>query len=320
MRKGMRMEVFSNAASMMATLFIVVALGYAARKGGLVNDDFDAMLSKVVIWITCPALILDSVLGNGNLPDNTIIWQVLGVTLLLFIPTTLLALLITHFYRTPENAKSAHAFTIVFSNVAFIGFAVSSAILGKESLLYLSVYNLVCTTYIWSLGAWLMSRSGTVKLTRREQFAYVRKNLCTPTIAACLAALVLALLHITDSGIIGYTCNLLGAMTPPATMLIIGSTLAKYRMREMVTDVWSYITAFIRLIAMPAFVYFFGGLFISDTYVLATLALISAMPAAQVGIMMAVAYGGDLLTVSRGMFLTTLLSIITIPIVTMFIV
>ena len=312
------MEAFSNAASMMVVLVIVVALGYVARKGGLVDDAFDATLSKVVIWITCPALILDSVLGNGNLPDNTVIWQVLGVSVLLFVPATAFALLVTHFYRTPESAKGAHAFTLVFSNVAFIGFPVAAAILGKDSLLYLSIYNLVCTIYIWSLGAWLISRSGTVKFTRREQLAYVRKNLCTPTIAACLAALVLALFHVTDSGIIGYTCNLVGAMTPPATMLIIGSTLAKYRVLDMLIDGWSYLTTFIRLIVMPAFVYFFGGLFISDSYVLAAIVLVWAMPAAQVGIMMGVAYGGDLLTLSRGMFLTTLFSVVTIPLVAMF--
>ena len=314
------MEAFSNAASMMVVLFITIALGYAARKGGLVDDAFDTTLSKVVIWITCPALILDSVLGNSNLPDNATILQLAGVSVLLFIPLATLALLITHFYRVPDGQKSAHAFTIVFSNVAFIGFAVSSAILGSDSLLYLSVYNLVCTVFIWTIGAWFISRSGTVKLSRAEQLAYMKKNLLTPTVAACFLALILALLHVTDTGTIGYTCNLIGAMTPPATMLVIGSTLAKYEIRTMITDGWSYLTMAIRLFGVPALVYFIGSFFISDSYVLATLTLVTAMPAAQVGTMMGIAYGGDLLTLSRGMFLTTIFSMITIPIVTMFIV
>lgn len=311
---------FSNAASMMAVLVIIVALGYLARKGDLVNDDFDVMLSKVVIWITCPALILDSVLSNGNLPDDAVIWQVFGVSLLGFVPTAVLAVLVTSLYRTSEGAKGAHAFTITFSNVAFIGFAVCSAILGSGSLLYLSIYNLVSTALVWTLGAWFLSRSGTVRLSRREQLAYVKRNLLTPTMIACVLALVLALLHVTDDGIIGYTCNLLGAMTPPATMLIIGSTLARYRVRDMLVDGWSYLTAAMRLLVAPALVYFVGGLFISDSYVLATLVLVSAMPVAQVGTMMGIAYGGDLLTLSRGMFLTTLLSVVTIPVVTMFII
>lgn len=314
------MGALSNAASMMVVLVIVAGLGYIARKADLMNDAFDSALSKLVIWVTCPALILDSVLGNGNLPESTVIWQVLGVSFLVYVPMALLAIVATRLYPVSEGARGAHAFTISFSNVAFVGFAVSSAILGEESLLYLSVYNLAATVLVWTLGAWFISRSGSVRLTRREQLAYVKKNLLTPTVGACVLALVLALLHITDSGVIGYTCDLVGAMTPPATMLIIGSTLAKYRIRDMLTDVWSYVTALLRLLGAPALVYLVGGLFISDPYVLAAIVLVSAMPAAQVGTMMGVAYGGDLLTLSRGMFLSTLLSVVTIPLVTMLIV
>lgn len=314
------MEAFLNAWSMMVVLFITVALGYIARKLDLMNDVFDSTLSKVVIYITCPALVLDSVLGNTALPPNEIILQVLGISLVVFIPITAVALGIPHFYPIPEGQRSSHSFTITFSNVAFIGFAVCSSILGSNSLLYLSVYNLVCTILIWTLGAWMISRSGAVKLSRCEQMAYVKKNLATPTTAACFVALVLALLHVTDSGVIGYTCDLIGAMTPPATMLIIGSTLAKYRMRDMVNNVWAYVTTFIRLIGVPAIVYFVGNLFIPDPYVVASLTLIAAMPAAQVGSMMGIVYGGDLLSLSQCMFLTTIFSLVTIPLVTMFIV
>jgi len=313
-------ETFLNAGSMMVVLFITVALGYIARKTDLVDDAFDSTLSKVVVYITCPALILDSVLGNENLPPNEIIWQVFGVSLLLYLAVAAIALGITRLYPIPEGQRSSHAFTITFSNVAFVGFAVCAAILGSDSLLYLSIYNLLGTILIWTLGAWMISRSGTVKLSRREQLAYVKRNLATPTTAASIAALVLALLHVTDSGIIGYTCDLIGAMTPPATMLIIGSTLARYRLRDMVNNVWAYVTTAIRLLGIPIFVYFFGGLFISDPYVLAALTLITAMPAAQVGLMMGVIYGGDLLSLSQGMFLTTIFSIVTIPIVTIFII
>lgn len=313
------MEAFLNAGMVMAVLFITVTLGYIARKTGLMDDTFDRSLTRVVIYITCPGLVLDSVLSNPNLPPNDVIWQVLGTSIILFVPVTIVALVLPSLYPIPEGQRSSHSFTITFSNVAFIGFAVCASILGEESLLYLSIYNLVCTLLIWTLGAWMISRSGEVKPTRSEQLAYVKKNTLTPTTIACLLAFVLALLHITDDGVIGYTCDLLGAMTPPATMLIIGSTLAKYQFKEMLNNVWAYVTSFVRLIGVPAIVYATGSLFISDTYVLAALTLISAMPAAQVGSMMGIAYGGDLLSLSQCMFITTVFSVITIPLVTVFV-
>ena len=85
------MEAFLNASSMMAVLFITVTLGYIARKTDSVDDAFDSTLSKVVVFITCPALILDSVLGNENLPPNEIIWQVFGVSLLLYLAMAAIA-------------------------------------------------------------------------------------------------------------------------------------------------------------------------------------------------------------------------------------
>lgn len=94
---------------------------------------------------------------------------------------------------------------------------------------------------------------------------------------ASYAAMALALLHITDNGPIGQTCSILGGMTVPAAMLIIGSTLAKMPVREMLFDGWSYLTTLIRLIVVPVGVYFVFGLFVSDPYLLAILVLLAAM-------------------------------------------
>ena len=58
------MEAFLVAESAMATLFILLALGFIARKTGIVDDSFDTTLSKVVMTITCPAMILNSVLSS----------------------------------------------------------------------------------------------------------------------------------------------------------------------------------------------------------------------------------------------------------------
>lgn len=313
------MSTFLNAGSMMIVLFITVAIGYLAQKIHLVNDTFDDTLSKVVMKITCPAVVLDSVLSNSNLPENTVIWQILGVSFLLFIPVVAIALIVPRFYRIPAKQKGGHEFTIAFSNVGLVGFAVCDAILGSDSILYLAIYNIICNLVLFSVGAWMVSRSGTVKLSRKEQLNYVRKNLVSPIMAACVLALIFALFHITDSGPIGQTCELLGAMTPAAAMLVIGSTLAKYEIKSMVTSGWAYITTFVRLLVIPAVVYFVSSFFIADSYVVASLVLINAMPAAMMGTTMSITYGGDLKSLSQGMFLTTIFSVITIPIVTTFI-
>lgn len=314
------MDTFLNAGSMMLVLFFTVAIGYLARKIHLVDDSFDDTLSKVVMKITCPAVVLDSVLSNSDLPNNSVVWQILGVSFLLFVPVVLIALLIPRFYRIPDIQKGSHEFTIAFSNVGLVGFAVCDSILGSESVLYLAIYNIACNLVLFSVGAWMIARSGTVKLTKREQLDYVRKNLLSPIMAACVLALIFALFHITDTGVIGKTCELLGAMTPAAAMLIIGSTLAKYEIKSMFNNGWAYITTAARLLLIPTVVYFVGSFFISDPYIVASLVLINAMPAAMMGTTMSIIYGGDSKSLSQGMFLSTIFSVITIPLVTTFLI
>ena len=304
----------------MAVLFIIIALGYLARKLKIVDDAFDKVLSRVIMSITCPAMALDAVLSNSSLPDNGVLLQVIFASAVTFIIIFAVALLASRLYRVEKNMRGVHAFVISFGNTGFIGFAVCDAILGTNSVLYAAVYNILFNLFVFSIGAWMMSSTGDRQLTSRERVGYMRKNLLSPMMIACVVALVLALLHITDSGVVGKTCDLLGGMTAPASMLVMGSTLARYRVKEMLNSGWVYVTALGRLVVAPAIVYLVGGLILSDAYLLATLTLVSAMPAAALGTVMCLTYGGDLETMSKCTFLTTVLSFLTIPLVTLLII
>ncbi len=310
------MEAFLSAESTMAVLFITIVLGYAARKACITDDDFDASLSKLVMTITCPAMILDSALSNTSLPDNSVVLQLLLASLATFVPVALLALLASRLYRVPEPQRGVHAFTIAFSNTGFIGFGVVSAILGADAVLYASIYNIAFNLFAFSVGAWFMARSGSKRKTREEQLAYVRKNLASPAMIACVVTLALALAHITDFGVIGSTCDLLGAMTAPASMLTIGSTLARYQVAAMIKNGWVYVSAALRLLVVPAVTYFTAMPFVGDPFLLATMTLMSAMPVAALGTIMCLTFGGDLNTMSQCTFVTTVLSLLTIPLVT----
>ena len=268
--------------------------------------------------ISCPALILDSVLGNTNLPDAPFILNILLISIVAYVGILILAWVAPKIYRAPRESLGAHQFTIAFGNTGFIGFAVVGAIIGSNAVLYASMYNIVFNLVIFSFGAYFVQASGSVKLTARERLTTMVSQLRSPAMIACFIALVLALLGITDlDGMIGRTCDMLGAMTPPASMLVIGSTLAKYNFGEMFGNWRIYPTALLRLLAVPALFYFIGSFFTTDTYMLGILALENGMPAAALGTMFCLTYGGDLKTMSQGMFVTTILSVVTIPLVTL---
>lgn len=320
------MEVFAHAGTQMLILFTVVLLGAIARKLHLMNDDFDTLLSKLVMSVTLPGMILNSVLSNTNLPDSDSIVMILVYSTVLYVFVCLFAwIFVKVFYRgVSKPAQGAHAYLISFGNTGFIGFAVLGAIMGNDAVLYGAIYNIPYNVFLFSVGMLFIASTGTegaaAKKPMKEQLKAIGKQLLSPCLISCFAAVVLALLGITDSGYVGQTCSLLGQMTVPAAMLVIGSTLAKQPIKQMLNDGWSYLTSLMRLVAVPLLIFFVGGLFIHDPYILAVIVIESAMPAASSGIMMCLAYGGDTFTMSRGTFITTILSIATLPLLAVLVV
>lgn len=310
----------------MLILFTIVLLGAIARKIHLMNDDFDASLSKLVMTVTLPGMILDSVLSNTNLPDSHTIMMMLVYSTVLYVLVCLFAWIFVRLvYRgVPRPAQGAHAYLISFGNTGFIGFAVLGAIMGNDAVLYGAVYNIPYNVFLFSVGMLFIASTGSdgaaAKKPVKEQVKAIAKQLVSPCLISCFVAMFLALFGVTDSGYVGQTCNLLGQMTVPAAMLVIGSTLAKQPLKQMVNDGWSYLTSFMRLAGVPLLIFFVGGIFIHDPYILAVIVIESAMPAASSGIMMCLAYGGDTMTMSRGTFITTIFSLVTLPLLALLVV
>ncbi len=318
--------MLQHAGLQMLILFTIVLLGAIARKIHLMNDDFDTLLSKLVMTVTLPGMILDSVLSNTNLPDSHTIMMMLVYSTVLYVLVCLFAWIFVRLvYRgVPRPAQGAHAYLISFGNTGFIGFAVLGAIMGNDAVLYGAVYNIPYNVFLFSVGMLFIASTGSdgaaVKKPVKEQVKAIAKQLVSPCLISCFVAMFLALFGVTDSGYIGQTCNLLGQMTVPAAMLVIGSTLAKQPLKQMVNDGWSYLTSFMRLAGVPLLIFFVGGIFIHDPYILAVIVIESAMPAASSGIMMCLAYGGDTMTMSRGTFITTIFSLVTLPLLALLVV
>lgn len=314
------MEVFEHAGFQMLVLFTIVLLGAVARKRGLMNDTFDATLSRLVMTVALPGMILDSVLGNQNLPSSEAILMMMACSTAVYVIVCPIAFFVVRFlYRgVSKSARGAHAFLIAFGNTGFIGFAVLDAVFGVDAVLYGAIYNIPYNLFLYSVGLLFIMSSddaGGRGPGAAYQLKLIAKQLVSPCLLSCFAAMALALLGITDSGFAGQACGLLGQMTVPAAMLVIGSTLAKMPLKDMISDGWAYVTTALRLVGVPLLVFAVGGIFIKDPYILAITALLSGMPAASSGTMMCLAYGGDVQAMARGTFLTTVLSLVTLPIV-----
>ena len=186
------------------------------------NDEFDRMLSKLVINIALPGMILGSVLTATELPTQTEVWLCLGLSMASNLVMFAVAYAFTLLMRIPDGHRGVYRFMLCFGNVGFIGYPVLSAVFGPDALVYAAVFNLPFNFFVFTVGAWFLTQDtdGDVKVQTTW------RTFVTPVMLSCVAAVLLTLGGIHYAPILGDALNTLGSITTPAALLIIGSSLA----------------------------------------------------------------------------------------------
>ena len=149
-------------ATVMITLFAIVVVGYAAGKLGYLGGTFDKRLSKVVIDITCPALILSSAM-TGELPDRQYILPLLFISVITYIVLTGVAYLLPRYLTKRIEDEGPVGFALMFGNVGFMGYPVVASIFGHEAIFYAAVLNVVNTFAVFTIGTMLITGKSEVE-------------------------------------------------------------------------------------------------------------------------------------------------------------
>ena len=293
----------------MVVLFIIVILGYVACKLGYMGDKFDKKLSSIVVDITCPLLVLSSVMGD-ELPDRTLILPLLGVGFLTYILLLVFGFWVPRLITKNHDDQGMIGFALMFANVGFIGYPIVSSIFGPHAVFYAALLNMPNTFFIFTAGVMLIKGEYSLK-------QFNPKVLVSPAmLGAFLAAIIVALgIHTPD--IIARPVTMVGNITVPAALMIIGSSMAKLPIREIIGSPKVYITALLRLTIVPLSIYFlFKACGVSDL-VNNINTVVIAMPVACFGTMFCLKYGRNPSLITETTFITTLGSIITIPLITL---
>lgn len=290
----------------MLVFFLLIVTGYISRRLGLMDDAFNKKLSALIVNVTMPALILSSVANSNTLPEAS---EILSIILTAFICYGLLliaALIFPFLSRCPPDKKGVYRFMLAFGNVGFIGFPVATSIFGPEALFYATIFNFPFNFLVYTVGVSFIAPKLEGKKSGPRLFL-------TPCVIASLLTIILALLKVPIPSILGETFSLAGQVTTPVVLLIIGSTLAGMPAKHLLGSPRLFIVAAIRLLVIPGIVWFSFRGWISDPLLLGVAVILSGMPVATNGTLLCYEHGGDQTTMSQGIFITTMLSIITIP-------
>lgn len=300
--------------SIMVTIFAIVIVGYVAGKINYMGGEFDKRLSNLVVNITCPALILSSTM-HGELPDRKLILPLLGISFLTYVLLTIVAIFLPRYLTHRQEDRGVVGFALMFGNVGFIGYPIVDSIFGHQAVFYAAILNVVNTFFVFTVGTMLMNGelTDTKGTSRRKKIFNPDALFSTPMLAAYLAMLIVALRIEGIPTVISDPVTMLGNITVPAALLIIGSSMSKLPPRMMLGNTTVYATTLFRLLIIPCCLYYLFLALGFTPLIVNINTVIIAMPVATYGTILCLKNGRSTTLITEVTFITTLLSLLTIP-------
>lgn len=288
-------------------IFGVVMVGYFATKSGAWKVDMNQKMSAFVLNVTAPMLILSSVIGEGLVFETQEVLQLLLVAVLNYVVLIGGSYLVTAVWHLDPNRKGLLRFMLSFGNVSFVGFPITMALFGPRAVFYAAVLTIPFNLLIFTIGREFVSGTGSLRAAFRAD------KLLSPCVVASLVAVILALCKVESPDELGQWFHLIGDMTIPGALIIIGSTLSQIPLRAMAGNRFVYTMAFIRLLCVPMLVLVLFRTLGFAPMVTNVAAVLTGMPVAANGIMFCLKYGGDDRLMAQGIFISTLLSMFSVP-------
>lgn len=202
-----------------------------------------------------------------------------------------------------------------FSNVGFMGFPVIHAMYGENELFLTSFVNIAFNISFYSIGVYILTKGQKQKsINWKDMFV---NNI----MLAVLLGLFIYLTKISIPDFARGLVTMVGNMTTPLSMLIIGLTLSEYPLKEIFNQRLQYALSFVRLLAAPlVIILFLKGLPIEvNELMVSVLVILNAMPIAANTTLLAHEYGGDYEFAAKSTMLSTILSLLTLPLIFLFI-
>lgn len=288
-------------------LFVILVIGYIGNRCKVLDKNANKVLSKCIINITLSALIISSVMNIENKVSFGELGMLLFFASLVYVFMTLISLVIPRIIGVPQEDRGVYSMMAIFGNVAFMGFPILKALYGSEIIFYASLFNIPFNLLLYSLGMVFLSPRGTVK---------INKNLfLNPPLISSVVALIIYLLPVNFPVFFVNGLSMLGDMTIPGAMLVIGSSLAEVSIKEIFNDFRIYLISLVKLVVFPLMVWAVLKPFVTDPLLLAVGVVTTAMPMATNITMLSITFGGNEALASKGIFISTLMSLITIPLV-----
>lgn len=295
--------MFQTLLGLMGMMFLLIIVGASLRKSGVVTDSGKKSIADVIIYAVLPGNILKAF--TTDLGEN--ILSKISILLIVAILVQVLAILIAkNCYKVMKpNEQPIFQYATVCSNSGFIGNPIAEGVFGTTGLLYASVFLLPQRIVMWTAGVSFFNKE------KDRKKAYI-KILTHPCMLATYIGFAIMLLRITLPGVLMKTITSLSNCCTAMTMMYMGFILADIKIKELI-DSKQLFFCLIRLILMPMIIFFGCRIANVDSLITGVCVLLTGMPGGSTTALLATKYGADEKVATKCVVLSTLFSIVTIP-------
>ena len=292
----------------MIKLFLIICVGFMLYRIKLIDEEFRHKLTKLLLNVTMPALMLSSVMKEENSHDMGRVLEMFGLSIVIFaIALPIISMIIVKILPISKKQQGLYMFMNSFSNVGFMGFPIIHAVFGEGAMLDAAIVNLIFNLAVFTFGI-TMINYGT---EQKDKFNI--KKLLTPGIFSSVIAIIIYFSGITFPQVLSDTCSMIGEITSPIAMIIMGATLGRMDIKAVFSEWKVYPFTAIKQILIPILFWYVLKLFITDEYILGFMIIMLSMPVANTAVLFATEYKNDENLAAKTVFITTLMSLISIP-------
>lgn len=301
---------FGQTIAQIMSLFLIMVIGYILNKRGIIDEAANVRFTKLVINISLPAQIVKAFVSSQGVVSNGEVIMVFGISFLMYFVYAILGVLFLLVTGVRKGQRGTYLFMTMFANCGFMGFPVVEAMLGEEAMIYAVIFNVVFNLLVYSVGILMIGKREDGK-----QF-HIKKLLNMPLMAS-MTSIILYFAEIKLPDTLMNSLNMLGNVTTPVAMLLLGSVIANMNIKELFNEWRIYVFTIVKLVVVPVVsIALIKAMPIENELIIGCMILLSAMPVATNTTMLALEYQGDVKLASKGIFFTTVLCMISIPIIT----
>jgi predicted permease len=300
------------------SVILMIAIGFVLAKRRWFEGNSSALISRLVVSIALPTYMISNLMSGYDRSKLLSMLPGLPIPFIVMLVSYVIAVGLAAIIRVPAGRRGTFASMFALSNAVFIGLPVNLLLFGDKSLPYTLLYYIANTSTFWTIGVYGIARDGSI-LKGGPKPSLVSldglRRILSPPLLGFLAAVIMIMAGIKLPKSIMDLCKYLGNMTTPLSMLFVGIVISRVQWKKLKIDKDIFLVLAGRFLVTPILLVLVARPLDLPLLMKQVFLVLATMPAMTQTPILAEAYGADSEYAGVGTSLTTVLSLVTIPIV-----